>query len=277
MIGMLTRPRRIWALILVTLLAAGGTLLLHGGLAAANDAGACWHGPPGPDALCIGADLRGVQLPGADLRGADFTGADLTGADLTGANLTGASLVGADLSGANLAGATLGGAFLAGADLDATDLSNVDLTAADLTGATWDGADLTGTSLPPPPPSWAGTAALGASGTTSTSRSTTATVQGSAVGGAVSGGQQAVFRLCGATAPDTDRAIEQFLAGAGFRATLAGRSDGCADLTVTRAPAGGTAGRQRTDLRVSSGAVGGGWIAVRISSEHGTTRVNTGA
>jgi hypothetical protein len=259
----------------VTLLATGGTLLLHDGVTAAKDADACLHGPLGPGALCIGADLREVQLPGANLRGADFTGADLTGADLTGADLTGAQLVGADLSGATLAGATLRGAVLAGAALDAADLSHVDLTEADLTGATWNGATLTGMSLPLSPP--VGVAAHGAGGTTTVTGSGTTSVAGSTVGPAVAGGPQATFRLCGAAAPDTDRAIGQFLAGAGFGATLAGRADGCADLTVTRAPAEGTAGQQSTDLRVSSGAVGGGWIAAHISSEHGTTRVSTGA
>jgi hypothetical protein len=275
MTGLRTRRRRIWAFNLVTVLATGGALLFNGGVAAANDAGTCLFGPPGPGALCIGADLHGVQLPGADLTGADLTGADLTGADLTGATLTGAQLAGADLTGATLAGATLRGAVLVSADLDATDLSHVDLTAADLTGATWNGATLTGTSLPPPPSS--GLAALFTGGTTSVSGSTTATVLGSTVGQALAGGPQATFRLCAAPAPDTDRAIEQFLAGAGFGATLTGRAAGCADQTVTRTTGGSSAGRQNTDLRMSSGAAGGGWIVVRISSENGTTRVTSGA
>ncbi len=286
------RLRRIWTLILAVLLAAGGTLLHHGGVADANDAGPCLFGPPSPGARCMGADLRGVQFPDADLTGAHFTGAaltdanltgaelgragltgaDLRGADLTGADLTGAVLVGADLTGAKLAGATLRGAILVGTKLDGADLSHADFTEANLTGASWHGATLTGTHLPAPtqfgPAPWA-------DGSTSASGSTTAADPGDSVGHAVAGGSQTTFRLCGAAAPDTDRAIEQFLAGTGFGATLVGRADGCADLTVTRARGGASAGQQSTNLRVSSGAAGGGWIVVRISSEDGTTRVST--
>lgn len=288
----MTRLRRMWALILVILLATGGAVLHRSGVAGADDAGPCLFGPPGPGARCTGADLRGMHFPEADLSGAHFTGAaltdanftgsklvrarltgaDLRGADLTGADLTGAVLVGADLTGAKLAGATLRRAVLVGANLDGADLSDADLTEAYLTGATWGGATLTGTHLPAPtqfgPAPWA-------DGSTSVSRSTTAADTGGTVGQAVAGGAQTTFRLCGADAPDIDRAIEQFLAGAGFGATLVGRTDGCADLTVTRA-LGGAAGQQSTTLRVSSGAAGGGWIVVRISSEDGTTRVSTG-
>jgi hypothetical protein len=86
------------------------------------------------------------------------------------------------------------------------------------------------------------------------------------------------FRLCGATDPQTERAIEQLIAGRGFSAQLVTRSDGCADLTIDVSPASGaaTSGRQSTSLTVSSGAPGR-TISVRIASENGATRVSLGA
>ncbi len=84
------------------------------------------------------------------------------------------------------------------------------------------------------------------------------------------------FRLCGSAAPDTQRAIEQLIAGRSFSATLVSRSDGCADLTVTVSPDSGlgSIGQQSTNLSVASGTRG--TILVRIVSQNGVTHVTIG-
>jgi hypothetical protein len=88
---------------------------------------------------------------------------------------------------------------------------------------------------------------------------------------------QATFRLCGGADVAAARAIEQLIAGRGFSAHLTGRPDGCADLAIDVAAAGGGAGRQSTNLSVSSGSTNnapGRRVAVQIVSENGTTQVS---
>ncbi len=93
---------------------------------------------------------------------------------------------------------------------------------------------------------------------------------------------QATFRLCGTPDPQTERALEQLIAGRGFSARLVSRPDGCADLTVKvpPQPAGVTTGRASSRLVVSTGggpAGPGRTISVQIVSENGATRVSIGA
>ena len=87
-------------------------------------------------------------------------------------------------------------------------------------------------------------------------------------------GLQQTFRLCGTPASTTERAIEQFIAGRSYSATLVSRSDGCADLTVTVSPGSsfGLNGQQSTNLSVASGS--GGTISVQIVSQNGATQVS---
>ena len=85
---------------------------------------------------------------------------------------------------------------------------------------------------------------------------------------------QATFHLCGTPDPQTERAIEQLIAGRNFRATLVSRSDGCADLTIAVSPGAAGSGRQITNLTVSTG--GGRTIAVQIVTENGVTNVTLG-
>ena len=87
---------------------------------------------------------------------------------------------------------------------------------------------------------------------------------------------EAAFRICGGPDPATERAIEQIIAGRGFRARLASRGDGCADLTITvpSTPPGSFSGRQSTRLTVSAGSTG--VISIEIVTENGATRVAIG-
>jgi hypothetical protein len=87
-----------------------------------------------------------------------------------------------------------------------------------------------------------------------------------------SGPAEALFRLCGATDPQAERAIEQLVAGRSFRATLIGLQDGCAELTITATGVASGAGRQSTNLTIG----GGPGVSVRIVSENGSTRANIG-
>jgi hypothetical protein len=89
-------------------------------------------------------------------------------------------------------------------------------------------------------------------------------------------GAQATFRLCGGDAAQTERAVEQFIAGRAFSATLAGQSSGCADLVVS--VSGSLPGRQNTSMTVGvagAGAQGAGRnVRVQIASENGATRAS---
>lgn len=89
-------------------------------------------------------------------------------------------------------------------------------------------------------------------------------------------GLTATFRLCGSADPQTQRAIEQLIAGRGYSATLVSRADGCADLTIAVAPgASGSGGSQSTNLSVSTSS--GRTISVQIYSANGATQVTIGA
>ena len=89
---------------------------------------------------------------------------------------------------------------------------------------------------------------------------------------------QATFHLCGSPDPQTQQAIAQLIAGRGFSATLVGRADGCADLTITVSPnSSARSGRQTSNLSVSSNSGGTRrTISVQITSENGTTQVTIG-
>lgn len=87
-------------------------------------------------------------------------------------------------------------------------------------------------------------------------------------------GETASFRICSPTEPQTERAIEQFIAGRAFMTVSLGRPDGCADLTIVVFPQSSVSGRQSTSLSFSSGS--GPTIRVRIVSEQGRTRVSIG-
>jgi|GEM_PF-4679251 len=105
---------------------------------------------------------------------------------------------------------------------------------------------------------------------------------------------QASYRLCGTADTQAAQAIGQLIAGRSFSARLVGRDDGCADLTISVAPADaapGTTGttngppassaattRQSTRLAVSVPARSGSkTITVAIVSENGTTHVTLGS
>jgi hypothetical protein len=90
---------------------------------------------------------------------------------------------------------------------------------------------------------------------------------------------QATFRLCGSPDPNTQRSIEQLIAGRGFSARLASRSDGCADLSITVSPSSSrvSSGRQSTSLSISSGSGGSAHpISIQIVSQNGATHVAIG-
>jgi hypothetical protein len=80
-------------------------------------------------------------------------------------------------------------------------------------------------------------------------------------------GQEGTFHICGAD-PQSARAIEQLIAGRGFSATLSGRGDGCADLTI-RVTSGMVNGSTSSNLSVSLGS--GRNLAIQIVSEQGAT------
>lgn len=89
-------------------------------------------------------------------------------------------------------------------------------------------------------------------------------------------GLQATFHLCGQSDPQTQRSIEQFVAGRAFSSRLVSRPDGCADLTiiVSLASSSVVTGSQSTNLSISTGS--GRQIAVHIISENGATHVAIG-
>lgn len=82
--------------------------------------------------VCIGCDLRRVDLRSAKLTGVDLKWSRLQQADLRDAELDGATLIGANLEKAKLEGASLRGARLEGARLWGVDLAAIRLTGADL-------------------------------------------------------------------------------------------------------------------------------------------------
>jgi hypothetical protein len=82
---------------------------------------------------------------------------------------------------------------------------------------------------------------------------------------------QSVFRVCAAPDPATERAIERFIGGQSFRATLSSGSNGCDQLVI--APEPGTAsGSGRQSVSLSSDG-----IKVQIVTENGVTHVSTSA
>ncbi len=87
--------------------------------------------------------------------------------------------------------------------------------------------------------------------------------------------ESATYRICSSAEPETERAIEQFIAGRAFMTVLVGRPDGCADLTIVVFPHLSASGRQTTSVSFSSGS--GPSIRVRITAEPGRTQVTIGA
>ena len=89
-------------------------------------------------------------------------------------------------------------------------------------------------------------------------------------------GAQVTFRLCGGTTAQAERAVEQFIAGRAFSATLTGQPGGCADLVIS--VGGALPGRQNTSMTVGlagAGAQGAGRnVRVQIASENGATRAS---
>jgi hypothetical protein len=82
---------------------------------------------------------------------------------------------------------------------------------------------------------------------------------------------QSTFRLCATPDPATERAIEQYIGGRSFRATLSSGSNGCDQLAIVPLPGtGGGSGRQSVSLS-SDG------IKVQILTENGATHVSTSA
>lgn len=82
---------------------------------------------------------------------------------------------------------------------------------------------------------------------------------------------QSTFRLCATADPATERAIEQFIAGRSFRATLSGGSNGCDQLAITPEPGtAGASGRQSVSLSADG-------VKVQIVTENGVTHVTTSA
>jgi hypothetical protein len=82
---------------------------------------------------------------------------------------------------------------------------------------------------------------------------------------------QSTFRLCATPDPATERAIEQYIGGRSFRATLSSGSNGCDQLAIVPLPGtGGGSGRQSVSLS-SDG------IKVQIVTENGATHVSTSA
>jgi hypothetical protein len=82
---------------------------------------------------------------------------------------------------------------------------------------------------------------------------------------------QSTFRLCAAPDPATERAIEQYIGGRSFRATLSTGPNGCDQLAIVPEP--GTAsgsGRQSVSLSTDG-------IKVQIVTENGITHVSTSA
>jgi hypothetical protein len=86
---------------------------------------------------------------------------------------------------------------------------------------------------------------------------------------ATSSPSQATYHLCGPD-PTTAQAIEQFIAGRNASSTLIGRSDGCADLTVsTSGAAGASTGQSTSTMTVDH-------LSVQIATAKGATYVTIG-
>jgi uncharacterized protein YjbI with pentapeptide repeats len=96
----------------------------------------------GPDAQCVGADLRGASLGGEDLVGADFSRADVRGVSFTDATLGDARFTRARANGANF-----GNAFLERTDFTRARLKGSEFFGAYITRVTFTGAILTDVDL----------------------------------------------------------------------------------------------------------------------------------
>jgi hypothetical protein len=82
--------------------------------------------------------------------------------------------------------------------------------------------------------------------------------------------QSGTFHICGPD-PQTERAIEQLVAGRGFSSTLSARGDGCADLIVRPTGQVGS-GSSSSNVSVSLGS--GRTLSIRIVSDQGATHVS---
>ena len=83
--------------------------------------------------VCIGCNLKGINLSSFNLSGANLRNSNLSGANLSSTNLKNANLSGTNLWRADLSGTNLYGCNLLGANLFQTDL-----TGANLTGSIYD-------------------------------------------------------------------------------------------------------------------------------------------
>ena len=121
--------RALWALFVLTLLAAPA-LFLTGPAVAADLAAVAKI--KGGIVDCVGCDLTGADLSNTcvkqhDLHGADFTGADASLMCMSFADFTGVRFRNTELSGANMAGAKMDGADLTGAKTSITSFLGTDL------------------------------------------------------------------------------------------------------------------------------------------------------
>lgn len=100
---------------------------------------------PGPAAVCIAADLRGMDFSGMDLSNADFSGAILEGAVFDGTILLNTSFANTRLAGSSFEGARLvetrfDGADVQDASFDKAQLLSVRFYESNLFGTTFSGA-----------------------------------------------------------------------------------------------------------------------------------------
>lgn len=133
--------------------------------------------------------------------------------------------------------------------------------------------------LPCVPAASADSGGAASSSVDSASSGSTSVTPGAAVPASDLQAQESIFRLCSVPDPVTERAIEQFVAGHSYSATLVSRpADACPSLTIRVIPRAGAApltGRQSTSLSVSSSSSGVqsmGRISVQIVTENGRTR-----
>jgi hypothetical protein len=82
--------------------------------------------------------------------------------------------------------------------------------------------------------------------------------------------QPCTFHICGPD-PQTERAIEQLVAGRGFSSTLSAGGDGCADLIIRP---GGQIGSGSSSSNVSVSLGSGRTLSIRIVSDQGTTHAS---
>ena len=84
------------------------------------------------------------------------------------------------------------------------------------------------------------------------------------------------FRVCGTADAALERAIEEAVAGRAFNATLVGRPDGCADLTIQVTSAAAMSPGSRVESSLSMSLDGGQGVSIQIVSEDGATHVILG-